>query len=110
MVLTAPPQIRTSSNNFKIFSPPRRLSSLYHLHLYKSSGAHEREIERLAINSDSLAFISDEEIAGKRSVVKIVGMDVGSRRKDLSEDESGQTMWFLLFSDSGESQNWIIAE
>ena len=110
MVLTAPsPAKRPVSSNFRNISPHRKLSTLYHLHLYKSPAPNEREVERLQINGDSLVFISDEEIAGKRSVVKIVGLDVGGRRKGTTGEGNGQTMGLVLFLDSVDSQSWIDA-
>ncbi|TFK52261.1 hypothetical protein OE88DRAFT_1724972 [Heliocybe sulcata] len=80
-----------------------------YLHLFKSPEGNERELERLEINEDSVVFIADEEVGGRGSVVKVGGMDVGAKRRELNAEENGQTMWLLQISDSTESQNWIAA-
>lgn len=110
IILTAPPQAKApSSNTSQSFAPPRKVTSSHYLHLFKSSAPNEREIERLEINSDSLAFVSDEETAGKRSAVKIVGLDIGAKRVETPGivSEQSQTMWLILFADALDSQNWI---
>lgn len=69
--------------------------SISHLHVFKSAAANERELERLEISADSVVFVAEEEVAGKRGVVKVGGIN-------------GAEMT-LHDMDSGEAQNWIAA-
>nr|VWO98570.1 Methyltransf_11 domain-containing protein [Ganoderma boninense] len=57
-------------------------SHVAHLHVFKSDGANERELERVEIGADSWAFVADEEIGGRRGVVRVVG--VGGAEMTLS--------------------------
>ena len=84
-----------------------RAPSVFHLHLFKSSAADERELERLQINENSVVFLADEEIGGKTAVVKVGGIDVGGRKKELNLEENGQTMWILHTGDIPDGQSWI---
>lgn len=70
-------------------------------------GPEEREIERLEINDDSVVYLSDEEVGGKRNVVKVGGVDVGAMKKELNSEEGGRTMWCLQIGDQAEAQRWI---
>ena len=78
-----------------------------HLHLFKSSGPDERELERLEVNENSVVFVAEDEIAGKRSIVKVGGVDVGARKRDLNIEENGQIMWLLCIANASEAQDWI---
>lgn len=69
--------------------------SISHLHVFKSAAAHERELERLEIGADSVVFVAEEEVAGKRGVVKVGGIN-------------GAEMT-LYIMDAVEAQNWIAA-
>ena len=69
--------------------------SISHLHVFKSAAANERELERLEISADSVVFVAEEEVAGKRGVVKVGGIN-------------GAEMT-LHSADSSEAQNWIAA-
>ncbi|KAI0042149.1 hypothetical protein FA95DRAFT_1682718 [Auriscalpium vulgare] len=66
-----------------------------------------RELERLEINENSVVHVTDEEIGGRRSVIKVGGVDVGSG-KELNGEENGP-MLLLQIVDSAESQKWINA-
>jgi hypothetical protein len=83
--------------------------SVSHLHLFKSSGSEERELERLEINEDSVVFVADEEVGGRKGVVKVGGLDVGSFRKESNQDPGNRTMWLLQISNATEAQKWIAA-
>ncbi|KXN88189.1 hypothetical protein AN958_07648, partial [Leucoagaricus sp. SymC.cos] len=78
-----------------------------YLHLFKGSGAEEKELERLVINEDSVVFVSDDEVGGRRHVIKVGGIEGGAFKKELNVEESGRTMWFLQIEDQAESQQWI---
>jgi hypothetical protein len=80
-----------------------------YLHVFKSSAADERELERLEINERSVAFITDDEVGGRRGVVRVGGLDVGVRRRDLNSEENGITIMMLQILDANASQNWINA-
>jgi hypothetical protein len=96
---------------FMVLSSPASLAgsgpAVSYLHLFKSSGVEERELERLEINEDSVVFVSEEDVGGRKSVVKVGGVDVGALRKDLNHEEGGRTMWFLQIVDPCEAQEWI---
>lgn len=81
----------------------------FHLHLFKSTAAEERELERLEINEHSVVFVTGTEVAGRRNVVKVGGVDVGLRRKDLNAEEAGRTLWLLQIVDAEKAQQWIAA-
>jgi hypothetical protein len=80
-----------------------------YLHLFKSSSSEEREVERLEINEDSVVFVADEEVEGRRGVVKVAGIDVGPSRKEKTQEASGQTTWMLQIADAAKAQKWIAA-
>ncbi|KAG6903138.1 hypothetical protein C0995_004685 [Termitomyces sp. Mi166 len=92
-------------------SPVTRNSGPFvsYLHLFKSSAGEDKEIERLEINEDSVVFISEDEVGGRKHVVKVGGVDVGAMKKELNCEENGRTMWFLHVTDSTEAQKWITA-
>lgn len=83
--------------------------SVSYLHVFKSGGAEERELERLEINEKSVVFVTDEEVGGRRSVIKVGGVDVGVLRRELNSEENGQTMLLLQIVDGAESRRWINA-
>ena len=66
-----------------------------HLHVFKSDGGGERELERVEIGADSVVFVSEDEIGGRRGVVRVGG--VGGAEMTLS------------MADQTEAQNWIAA-
>jgi hypothetical protein len=78
-----------------------------YLHLFKSSDGDEKEIERLEINEDSVVFVAEAEVGGRKHVVKVGGIDVGALKKELNCEEGGRTMWFLHIADPAEAQKWI---
>ncbi|KAF8272780.1 hypothetical protein EI94DRAFT_158056 [Lactarius quietus] len=81
----------------------------FYLHIFKSSAADERELERLEINEHSVASVTDEDVGGRRGVVRVGGIDVGALRRELNGEENGMTMMMLQIIDANESQNWINA-
>ena len=78
-----------------------------YLHLFKTSGGEEKELERLEINEHSVVFVAEEEVSGRRQVVKVGGTDVGALKKEFNHEEGGRTMWFLQIRDQNEAQKWI---
>ena len=85
------------------------LAGASYLHIFKSNAPDERELERLAINERSVVFVNDEDVGGRRGVVRVGGVDVGALRRDLNGEENGMTMMMLQILDANESQNWINA-
>ncbi|KAG6836680.1 hypothetical protein H0H93_004970 [Arthromyces matolae] len=97
---------------FMVLSSPnplltRNSASSSYLHLFRSSAGEEKEIERLEINENSVVFIAEEEVGGRKHVVKVGGVDVGAMKKELNVEENGRSMWFLYISDPTEAQKWI---
>ncbi|PBK74709.1 hypothetical protein ARMSODRAFT_1080402 [Armillaria solidipes] len=78
-----------------------------YLHLFKTSNGEDKEVERLEINEDSVVFMAEEEVGGRKHVIKVGGVDVGALKKDLNPEEGGRTMWFLQIVNQAESQRWI---
>ncbi|KAG7443133.1 uncharacterized protein BT62DRAFT_982273 [Guyanagaster necrorhizus] len=78
-----------------------------YLHLFKTSNGEDKELERLEINEDSVVFMAEEEVGGRKHVIKVGGVDVGALKKDLNPEEGGRTMWFLQIVNQAESQRWI---
>ncbi|EJC97901.1 uncharacterized protein FOMMEDRAFT_171307 [Fomitiporia mediterranea MF3/22] len=108
IVMTSPPHSKPPSlSGFRSMAPDEVSSSIYYLHLFKSSGADEKELERLEVNESSVVFVAEEEVAGKRSVVKVGGMDAGGKKKEVNVEEACQTMWLLSIADMDEAQTWI---
>lgn len=81
----------------------------FYLHIFKSSAADERELERLEINEHSVASVTDEDVGGRRGVVRVGGFDVGALRRELNGEENGMTMMLLQILDANQSQDWINA-
>ncbi|KAJ3754298.1 hypothetical protein EV360DRAFT_73810 [Lentinula raphanica] len=125
LILTSPTTVPTSGSyplplTF-ISGAGNSASHVSYLHLFKSDSADERELERLEINEDSVVFVSEEEIGGKKGVVQVAGVDLGFisenkkaklTKKDNStekEDVKGreQVMWLFYIADSSEKQKWI---
>ena len=100
-------------NRFLILSSPAKLvtrgqiPAVSYLHLFKSSSPDEKELERLEINEDSVVFVAEEEVGGRRQVIKVGGADVGAMKKEYTHDEGGYTMWLLQITDQAEAQQWI---
>ena len=67
------------------------------LHVFKTGVPEERELERLSVGIDTVAFVSEEDVGGRRGVVRV-------GRKDGSGTEMA-----LYTADSAQSQEWIAA-
>ncbi|KAF7300690.1 hypothetical protein HMN09_00954700 [Mycena chlorophos] len=78
-----------------------------HLHLFKGTHSDDRELERLEINADSVAFVSESDTE-LLHVVKVAGADVGARRRDWNAiDDASRTVWLLHLPSSADAQQWI---
>lgn len=115
-----PPSLRIfamSSRNWKLryilLTSPLTLvaggsePAVSYLHLFKSAAAGETEIERLEINEDSVVFIAEDDVGGRKYVVKVGGRGAGGPKKNQFTDEGGKVMWLLQIYESTESQKWI---
>lgn len=100
-------------SRFMVLSSPTTLvtrgssPSVSYLHLFKSANGDDKEVERLEINEESVVFVAEEDVAGKKHVVKVRGIDVGALKKEWNHEDGGRTMWFLHISDPAEAQKWI---
>lgn len=105
--------VMTSESPIQSFTSSRPTSAptVSYLHLFKSHNSYEKEIERMEINEDSVVFVNEnnEEIAGRRSVLRVGGIDCGAMRKVLNLEDNGRTMWLLQVTESQELQKWISA-
>ncbi|KAF8827761.1 hypothetical protein HHX47_DHR4000254 [Lentinula edodes] len=126
LVLTSPTNVPSGSNSLPLTFVSGSSTSHVHvsyLHLFKSASPDEREMERLEITEDSVVFISEEEIGGKKGVVQVAGVDVGfvsdgkkagSSKKDSAKTKDKeqvkgreQAMWLFHIADPLEKQRWI---
>lgn len=104
---------RNWKNRYLLLSTPAtlvtkgRTPAVSYLHLFKSSAPEEAELERLEINEDSVVFVSEEDVGGKKHVIKVGGADVGAMRKEYTHEEGGHIMWLLQITDPSDAQRWI---
>jgi len=112
IVMSSPAQPNQASSSSHSSRPtPTTAPTVSYLHLFKSNNPSEKELERLEINEDSVVFVNEnnEEISGRRNVLRVGGVDCGAMKKDLNVEEGGRTMWLLQVSDQQELQRWISA-
>ncbi|KAJ4482263.1 hypothetical protein J3R30DRAFT_3458062 [Lentinula aciculospora] len=125
LILTSPTNVPTyGSNPLPLTFVSGNNTSHVHvsyLHLFKSPSPDERELERLEINEDSVVFISEEEIGGRKGVIQVAGIDLGfvteikrektSKKDNFKEKEQvkgrEQMMWLFYIADPLEKQRWI---
>lgn len=112
IVMSSPVQPNQALSSSHSSRPtPTTAPTVSYLHLFKSNGPSEKELERLEINEDSVVFVNEnnEEISGRRNVLRVGGVDCGAMKKDLNVEEGGRTIWLLQVSDQQELQRWISA-
>ena len=112
IVMSSPVQPNQSLSSSHSSRPtPTTAPTVSYLHLFKSNNPSEKELERLEINEDSVVFVNEnnEEISGKRNVLRVGGVDCGAMKRDLNVEEGGRTIWLLQVSDQQELQRWISA-
>ena len=112
IVMSSPVQPNTNLSSSHSSRPtPTTAPTVSYLHLFKSNNPSEKELERLEINEDSVVFVNEnnEEISGRRNVLRVGGVDCGAMKKDLNVEEGGRTIWLLQVSDQQELQRWISA-
>lgn len=97
IVLSVPSNLVTQS----------RTPAVSYLHLFKTSNPEESEVERLEINEDSVVFVSEDEVGGRRQVIKVGGADVGALKKEYMHGEGGHAMWLLQITDQAVAHLWI---
>ena len=106
LVVTTLPSPR-SAGLLRSFSLSQDAPNLCFLHIFKSAGNDERELERMEVLDASACSLLEEEFAGKRFVVKLSGCNVGGGTKEALELQRDQSTWFLSFSGLKEAQNMI---
>lgn len=82
-------------------------SNVSYIHVFKSSGPDDKELERLQIHTDSAVFVADEEVGGRRNVVRIKGFEIVAGKG--GNHSLHETLWQLQIIDPVESQKWISA-
>lgn len=88
--------------------PRRELGgSQSHIHLFKTSAPHDREIERMIITQDSVVYIADEEFLGGRKFVIKVGGTTANASNPKRDEQSAASTWLLQMSDASQMQRWI---
>lgn len=78
-----------------------------HLHVFKNNSPQDKELERIEITESSSAFIPEDDpaIAGRRSVLKIIGTNV--QRSGKSTGSPGESAWIFQCPDGLVLQHWI---
>ena len=66
-----------------------------HLHVFKSDNAGERELERVEIGAETQVYVSQDEIGGRRGIVRV-----------SSANSADMT---LSMTSQAEAQDWIAA-
>lgn len=126
----SPPLSPTSASSASMISGGSRQSAHHlapsYLHMFKSAGRDEREVERLEIDDESMAYMADGEVGGRKAVVKFEGI---LRRRPVhvhrgmpytngsgahteegpAGGEEGRTTWIVQITDVEETQKWIEA-
>lgn len=106
LVFTSYPSPRPSGL-LRSFSLSQDAPSICFLHLFKSAGTDERELERIEVPTASAGSFLDGEFAGRRFVVKISGSSGGGATKETVEQQRDQAMWLISFPDSKEAESLI---
>ena len=83
-----------------------------HLHLFNSPTPEpdELEMERLEIDEDTVIYVAESEVAGKKDVLKVGGRSVLAVKIPTGSkpsEEQSRTMWQLKFSDLQDAQQWF---
>ncbi|KAH9080299.1 hypothetical protein EDB83DRAFT_2670609 [Lactarius deliciosus] len=100
------PHEQLSATLPKHYPPP----SLFMLALSKQWKARHVVLSAPApAGASYLHSVTDEDVGGRRGVVRVGGFDVGALRKELNGEENGMAMMTLQIVDANESQNWINA-
>jgi hypothetical protein len=79
---------------------------IVYLHLFRASGVEEKELERLEINEESVVFVAEESVSGRKNVINVGGVGIGALGGP-NHAQRGQTMWLLHILDPPEAQKWI---
>ncbi|KAJ3531741.1 hypothetical protein NMY22_g8029 [Coprinellus aureogranulatus] len=82
-------------------------SNISYIHVFKSSGPDDKELERLQIHTESAVFVADEEVGGRGNVVRIKGFEVVPGK--AGNHSLHEALWQLQIIDPVESQKWISA-
>ncbi|KAF6757498.1 hypothetical protein DFP72DRAFT_891297 [Ephemerocybe angulata] len=111
-----------SSKNWKtryiILSTPTNLHNplsrnpspaVSYLHVFKSSGPDDKELERLEIHTESAVFVADEEVGGRPNVIRIKGFESVAGKSSKSSNGTHDAIWQVHIIDPVESQKWITA-
>jgi hypothetical protein len=61
-----------------------------YLHLFKTSGGEEKELERLEINEESVVYVAEGEIGGRKGVIKVGGA-IRKKRSTASRPATGSS-------------------
>lgn len=82
-------------------------SNVSYIHVFKSSGPDDKELERLQIHTDSAVFVADEDVGGRGNVVRIKGFEIVPGKS--GSHSLHEALWQLQIIDPVESQKWISA-
>ncbi|KAL1677924.1 hypothetical protein EV122DRAFT_213048 [Schizophyllum commune] len=81
-----------------------------YLHVFRSPAPEERELERLEVNEDSVVFVADEDVGGRKNVIKVAGKHAGGEAdngKEVEGPPKAETMWLLHAVNVETKQTWI---
>ncbi|KZT09338.1 uncharacterized protein LAESUDRAFT_548819 [Laetiporus sulphureus 93-53] len=100
------PRFLVLSSSTSAATPSSPTTSLACLHLFKNNSPDEGELERLEVGADSVVFVAEEEVGGRRGIVRIKGAGLGSRVTGTRKDSEGREM-ALHFADPTKAQELI---
>lgn len=117
--LSQSPPCTSSSSSFHSLASPNRfhtrnsppplsfMPSHSHLHLFKSEHPtrDEVEVDRLEINEDTVVYIADMELSGKKGLIKVIGRHVGATAATVDDEELSRTLWIFKYPDPRETTN-----
>lgn len=75
-----------------------------HLHVFKSDNGGDRELERVEIGADSVVFVSEDEIGGRREAVRIRGM----RGAEMTLSMADQAEWIAAIKHAVLSERYSL--
>ncbi|KAL1743608.1 hypothetical protein HDZ31DRAFT_40529 [Schizophyllum fasciatum] len=81
-----------------------------YLHVFRSPAPEERELERLEVNEDSVVFVADDDVGGRKNVIKVAGKHAGGEAdngKEVEGPPKAETMWLLHAVNVETKQTWI---
>jgi hypothetical protein len=72
--------------------------------VFKSSAPDEKEMARLALMDDSVAYIAEEEVSGKKNFLRVTGTDASP---SSTKKTDARISWMMHFAEPSDMHKWI---